>query len=203
MRKARSETAALNAAYFPRAFLSGRFFVFRPERMRRRSRLINESRGDTRAQGEKMKKFKIFAIMLASAALSVMSIFAFAACNDEVFSKGSKMTLVIASNPIAEYTVDLSGKDKDVKVTELMDAEKIPYTLEGTMITGAGGLTQDTSAGVYLYLYTSVEKDKDVTQYMTTIDYKGETLTSSGVGILDMTVEDGCTVYIGTIVYGS
>lgn len=150
-----------------------------------------------------MKKFKIFAIMLASAALSVMSIFAFAACNDEVFSKGSKMTLVIASNPIAEYTVDLSGKDKDVKVTELMDAEKIPYTLEGTMITSAGGLTQDTSAGVYLYLYTSVEKDKDVTQYMTTIDYKGETLTSSGVGILDMTVEDGCTVYIGTIVYGS
>ena len=113
------------------------------------------------------------------------------------------MTLVIASNPIAEYTVDLSGKDKDVKVTELMDAEKIPYTMSGTLITSAGGLTQDTSAGVYLYLYTSVEKDKDVTQYMTTIDYKGETLTSSGVGILDMTVEDGCTVYIGTIVYGS
>ncbi len=137
----------------------------------------------------------------------VFCLFAFAACGEtenipsgeNEFPENAKMTLVIATDPVAEYTIDLSGKSKDVTVTSLMDDEGIPYTMSGTMITSAGGLSQ--SGNVYLYLYTSVEKDKDVSQWMTTIEYKGVTLTDAGVGILDMTVEDGCIIYIGTIVY--
>ena len=40
-----------------------------------------------------------------------------------------------------------------------------------------------------------------MSQYATTIDFDGKTLTNSGVGAADMTVEDGCVIYVGTIVY--
>ena len=146
-----------------------------------------------------MKKFfTAFAAFAAAVAVALCTL-AFTGCGVKYFESGAEMTLVIASDPVSEYSIDLSGRPENVKVTELMDAEGIPYTMSGTMITGAGGLTQ--SGNVYIYLYTSVEKDKDVTVWATELEYKGKTLVNSGVGILDMTVEDGCVVYIGTIVY--
>lgn len=146
---------------------------------------------------------KVFTVFAAVAAIVTVAFgtLAFTACNADAdyFDDGAEMTLVIATEPVKEYKIDLTGKSKNVKVTELMDDEGIPYTMSGTFITSADGLFQ--SGNVYLYLYTSVEKDKSVDEWTTTMDYKGTTLTTAGVGILDLTVEDGCVIYICTVVY--
>ena len=47
-----------------------------------------------------------------------------------------------------------------------------------------------------------MEADFDVSEYVLKKTYKETALTSSGVGASDMTILAGCTVYIGTIVYG-
>lgn len=137
---------------------------------------------------------------LVALALALCCLAAFAACTDEdVFAEGATMTLVIEEDPVREIVVDLSGMSKDCDLIDVLDAAGVSYDLEGTMLYSVGSLAPQ--APVYIYLYTSVEADFDTSAYATTIDYDGKTLGNSGVGALDMSIEDGCTVYIGTITY--
>ena len=48
-----------------------------------------------------------------------------------------------------------------------------------------------------------MEKDFDVSEYATTVDYDGKTLTNSGVGVSQMSVKEGCTILITTISFGN
>ena len=70
------------------------------------------------------------------------------------------------------------------------------------MINKVGSLENNDETWEYIYLYTSVAQDVDVSEYATTVEYKGQTLTSSGVGASDMHLEDGAIIYIGTIIFG-
>ena len=64
-----------------------------------------------------------------------------------------------------------------------------------------GALKENAAESTYIFIYTSVEKDFDVTTMATKMDYKGTSLTSAGIGATSMTVEDGAIFYIGTIKY--
>ena len=74
--------------------------------------------------------------------------------------------------------------------------------MDGTMVSKIGNLENDYTNGVYIYLYTSVAADQDVSSYATTKEYNGMTLVSSGVGLSDMSAPDGAVIYVGTIFYG-
>ncbi len=72
----------------------------------------------------------------------------------------------------------------------------------GVYLTKVGDIVEDGAAGVYVGLWTSYEGDFDVSVLATEVDYNGKTLTSSGVGLSSMHIEDGVIIYIGELVYG-
>lgn len=166
---------------------------------------------------------------LALALLIICSVFSLAACSDNQGTDSTTapaadnitttvnntttqatvetMTLVIGTETPVTYSVDL-GKveitDGLMSVLEyLKTTENLEYTSDdtgyGAFLTKVGALEQKDNS--YIYLYTSVEKDMDVSQYATSVDFEGKTLTSSGVGASEMTVEDGCIIYVGTVTF--
>ena len=154
-----------------------------------------------------MTKNRLRAFVAVALALTVALVTMLTACattDDGKFPDGAEMTLVVASTPEKVYTVELAGMDKGVSLLDVLDAADVDHEVSGTgemtMLTAVGGL-RDLPDGTYIYIYTSVEKDFDVA-YGSTVEWSGHTLTSSGVGAASMTMEDGCIVYIGTIVYG-
>ena len=136
----------------------------------------------------------------------------FAACSltgcekEGVFGKDDTMTLVIGTEEPSEYEIKLDGLSVECNLVDVLGAAKeqfgIEYVIADGMLYEAGKLKPDSTKGEYIYLFTTVEADFDVGEYVKTITYKETTLTSSGVGASDMTILAGCTVYIGTIVYG-
>ena len=130
-------------------------------------------------------------------------------------------TIKTVEADLSEFTT--ADKAIDV-VDKLADEGKICYTsskgVPGIMLTGIGVvedgtdwegnpakvdnyiIQQDTAAGVYLYIYTNVEADKNDYEGMTTVEYNGEVLAESLNGIDKMTIEDGAVIYITTIVWG-
>ena len=144
---------------------------------------------------------KIIALILAL----VCSVALLAACGDTT-DKDGKITVVLGLDAPVEYEVDLGELTVDAGLFSVLDylaAEgRLTYEKNGTMISSVGELKPDAAKGEYIYIYTSVEADFDVSDWGTTMEYKGMTLTSSGVGAGDMTVSDGAVIYIGTIIYG-
>lgn len=149
--------------------------------------------------------FKKAIASVAALLIMLCLLTAFAACIDpeqpdgDVFADGASMTLAIAEDPARTIEVDLSGLDKNISLLDVFDKAEIDYVAESGMLYKVGSLAP--TAPEYIYLYTSVTADFDVSQYAKTIDFDGKTLTNSGVGAADMTVEDGCVIYVGTIVY--
>ena len=151
------------------------------------------------SSGARKKETVMKKIIIALlAALIVCTALAFTAC-DGIFPEGSSMTLVLATEPESVITVDISGMDEDICLTDVLDAEDIGYEMSGTFVNAVDGIT--LGSGEYLYFYTSVAADYDVSAWATTVEKNGVTLTNSGVGAGEMTIEDGCTIYIGKIVY--
>ena len=157
-----------------------------------------------------MKNFKKFAALMLFIAVLVCAAFNFTSC---VGGGGSGVvSIVIESAPInsldeittVEYEVD-SDKVEGESLVDLFEhlsrTENVAFEMDGTMVGRVGNLTNDYTAGVYIYIYTSVESDKDVSEYAMNKEYDGQTLTSSGLGVLDMRYEDGAVIYIGTIKY--
>ncbi len=178
-----------------------------------------------------MKRFPALCALLACCALLAVCGLAFAACRGEEALSGS-MTLVLDDPATAEadavFEVPLAGftsADTAADVLDALAAEgKLCYEgsrgAYGLMLTAVGVieegtdaqgdpvkydryiLRQDAAAGVYLYLYTSVEADAADYEGMTYAEYGGQALAESMAGIGAMTIEDGAVVYITSIVYG-
>lgn len=127
---------------------------------------------------------------------------ALASCGEN--SKTGFATVVIGTETPTEYKVNLDkveGTDGLLSVLAYLKAEKgLTYAEADGFLTEVGDLKQEGST--YIFLYTSVAEDADVTEYATTKEYNGTTLTSSGVGAKDMHVKDGAVIYIGTISFG-
>lgn len=155
------------------------------------------------SRGARKKETVMKKIIIALlAALIVCTALTFTACGkpaDGKFPEGASVTLVLATEPESVITVDISGMDKDICLTDILDAEDIGYEMSGTFVNAVDGIT--LGSGEYLYFYTSVAADYDVSAWATTVEKNGVTLTNSGVGAGEMTIEDGCTIYIGKIVY--
>lgn len=154
-----------------------------------------------------MKKYaKIIAIILVVCTLSI----ALFACIDDTNDTQGKMTLVVLplEGKAQEFSVDLSklpsGENSSTGLIAvldyLQDNNKLTYTLKGTMLTKVGDLQEGN--GYYVYIYTDVEEDYDVTQYVSTVTYKDKTYTSSGKGASLMSMKEGCTVIITLYSFG-
>lgn len=137
--------------------------------------------------------------------LSLCMMFCFVSCDAEIDTKG-EITIVVAGESVQEYAVSLDDIDASGGVVaaleHLKSEDKLDYAMEGTMLTKVGSVQNDAAAGKWIYVYTSVAEDADVSQYATTVEYKGQTLTSSGVGVTDMHIKDGAVIYFGIISFG-
>lgn len=165
-----------------------------------------------------MKKRIILMLVLAVVVLSMIGL---VSCNNsqapvdpntpQIPDEAQSMTLVLLNGDyVQEFTVTLSELPATSKgviaVLDLLQSqEKLTYEAQdsayGKFLTRVGELRQDEAAGTYLSLYTTVEKDKDVSAYATTLTYKDVTLTSSGVGAESMTMEKDCIVVITLFSY--
>lgn len=149
-----------------------------------------------------MKKF-LSAIICLTIVLALCLSFLGCTPDKETPSEGTMLLVVGGDNPV-EYEVDLSK----VEITQglfsvldyLKENEGLEYTENGGMLKSVGSLSE--GGGYFLYFYTSVEKDFDVSQYACSVEYKGKTLPNSAVGAKDMTIEKDCTIYIGTLYWG-
>lgn len=117
------------------------------------------------------------------------------------------MTVVIGTEVPTTYTVELGKFEITDGLMSVLEYLKTTQGLEctaddtgyGAFLTKVGALEQKD--GNYIYIYTSVEKDIDVSQYATTVEFDGKTLTSAGVGASELTIEADCIIYIGTIAF--
>lgn len=150
-----------------------------------------------------MKKLTLFftiVLVLSTVALS------FTACVKPSVDSEGTMTLVVGET---EYIVDLSKIDKDKGVISIIEylneTENLEYELTdsvyGAYYTQIGEIKQDIDTNTYLYFYTSVESDFDVSEYAKSMTYKGKTLMSAGVGATGMSVLKDCVILVTTIVY--
>jgi hypothetical protein len=130
----------------------------------------------------------------------------FAACGSKDAMEGT-MTFVIQEGETDKtYSVDFKKMEAthdssflDV-LNYLKENEDLNLKTSGTgimtFIDEIGTLTSDYTNDDYIYIYTSIEKDKDVSTYGIEFTYKETKLYSSGLGIYSMRVQDGCTVLI-------
>ena len=118
------------------------------------------------------------------------------------YSEGNA-TLVIATEEEQVYDIPLSELGEGnglMPVFEYLKTEKgLEYELDGSMIKSIGGLENNYEMGMYIYIFTSLEKDFDVSEYKMEIEYGEKTLVSSGVGFSDMSLSDGTVIYIGLV----
>lgn len=158
-----------------------------------------------RAKQEKfMKKFlKIAAVIVA---LILCCAMLFACAGGSV--SGDSMTLVLTDGE--DYTqvfqVDLNkmSYNENTGLMNILESMKLQGTLTytatdsgyGAYLTQIGELTEDLAAHRSIYIYTSVEKDVDVSQYASTFTYEGKEYTNAGVGASQMTIEDDCVIII-------
>ena len=158
-----------------------------------------------------MKNKRMSVILIMLAITLALSVFGFSACRDDKGETDGICTVVIATGEaIEDYEVEISKvsvKNGLLSVLEyLQDEKKISFEYSGTnssaYLTKINGFVSGTD-GNHIYIYTSVEKDFDVSgEYKSTVEYKGETLTSTGVGASLMTIEDKAVIYIGTVNFG-
>lgn len=109
------------------------------------------------------------------------------------------VTLVIKGDDTVYTYKATEEKTLDNGLFSLLDALDIEYSESSGMFYSVGKLAPEPPE--YIYIYTSVAADADVSTYKQEMTYDGKTLTSSGVGAKDMTFEDGAIIYIGTISY--
>ena len=148
-----------------------------------------------------MKKFLKIAAVIAALTLCCGALFA---CADGSVS-GDSMTLVLTDGK--DYTqvfeVDLNRMSYNEN-TGLMNVieslklqDKLTYTSSDSgYLTQIGELTEDLQARRSIYIYTSVEKDVDVSEWASTFTYEGKEYTNSGVGASQMTITGGCVIII-------
>lgn len=149
-----------------------------------------------------MKNFAKIIILV----LIIAMVLAFVGCIKPTADTEGTMTLVVGET---EYIVDLSKVKAENGLISVLDYLKetqglvyeATYSEYGAMLTKVNELEQNVTTSTYLYIYTTVQKDIDVSEYATTKEYKGTTLTSSGVGASTMSLEKDCIILISTMTY--
>ena len=151
-----------------------------------------------------MKNLRKIATLLL--ALSIMlCAFSLTACNtgDVDQSTSGSVTLVVKGAEEKSYTVSLDGLSLDKGLVSVLDAlkaeGKLDYGITDTFLDYVGDVKNDYEKGEYVYIYTSVTADQDVSEYKETVTYQGTELVSAGVGAIEMTVEDGAIFYVSTV----
>ncbi len=165
---------------------------------------------------------KIIALILALS----FAVCAFCACGDPVKdntpeaqttstvevgnqNSGKVVKIVVGGANEMVYSVDYSEISLDegvLSIFKYLDSiGKLSYKADdsgyGAFLTQVGDLKQDESTATYIYLYTSIVKDQDVSAYATEKVWNGNKLISSGLGVTSMSVENGAIIYVGTISY--
>ncbi len=124
-------------------------------------------------------------------------------CEEDKNESEGTATLVIATDEPQVYKVPLDkleeGKGLMPMFEYLKEKKGLEFDISGTMINSIGGLENDYEMGRYIYIYTNVEEDFDVSQYAEEIKYNRKTLVSAGVGFDQMHLKDGAIIYIGLI----
>ena len=142
---------------------------------------------------------KLLALLLTL----TLTLFSLAACSQS--DTEGTVTLVFGTETPTEYTVELEKLGEGDGIIPLLDYLKankgVDYSITGTYLNSVGEIKNDYVSGTYIYIYTSVERDFDVSEYKMTLQYNGVELASSGVGATEMTLEDGAIIYVGTIVW--
>lgn len=147
--------------------------------------------------------------LLALAVAIAIALLSLTACGGTQNDAEGTIRLVIFDESAVEYTIDLSelgeGDGLIPALDYLAENEGVSYTATdggfGAYLTALGTLCENAAEDKYLYVYTSVEADFDVSAYAMTVEYDGLTLTSSGVGISEMSLTDGAVIYVTYIVY--
>lgn len=149
---------------------------------------------------------KLFTLMvLTILAVTVM----LTACRPTVDTEGTATLVVANDSGIYTYEIplgELDGATGAISALEyLKNKGELDYvateSVFGEYLTKVGPIEEDGEEGIYVGIWTSVEKDADTSEYATTKIYNGTTLTYSGVSISQMSLTDGCIIYIGEIVY--
>lgn len=143
--------------------------------------------------------------ILVGIMLSLVLIMSVACAKTPVEQAGS-VTVAIGGDTVLEYTVDLGeveisqGVFSVLKYLNENENLELEWTGDGNSVflTKVGNICEDKSKGEYIYVYTTVEKDFDVLYGIKTT-HKDVELTSSGVGVAEMTVQDGAIYYFGII----
>ena len=137
---------------------------------------------------------KLIALMLViAAALSVL-----VSCGGT--DAAGKATLVIEGDSLTEYEVSLDefeGNSVADMLNYLKETKGIAFEYSGTMVTQVGDVKNDDGAGKWVYFWTSVADDMDVTEWVSYVEYDGKQLASSGKNVFEMTVADGAVIYVG------
>ncbi len=153
----------------------------------------------------KKKSLKVAALVLTM----LLTLAMFVGCGEKAPDTKGSCTIVVGSASEKAYTAPLdkvTGTNGLISVLDyLKEAEGLTYTSNdsgyGAYLTQVDDIKEDAENGTYLYIWTSVAADFDVSEYATQKTYGDKTLTSSGVGATQMTIEDGAVIYIGTITY--
>ena len=138
-----------------------------------------------------MKKITSLILVCAIAILTLI------ACTPNTDSGSA--TIVIDTEPNAVYTVDFEAGEFARGLLSALDKLGIAYTEEGGMLYSVGELAP--AAPTYIYIYSSVSENHDVSSWAQSITYEGNTLVSVGFGAAELTFVDGAIFYIGTITY--
>lgn len=185
-----------------RAFRHGRFLF-----CSRKVGKVQECSGKKNKEREvKMKNTNTKLLRALSFALVLAVIFvSLVSCAGAVDPVGTATVVVSASeSDTREYSVPLSKVKGEEGAFSLLDYLKDKGELEyesengpyGKKLIRVGSVVEDGAQGKYIYIWTSVEGDFDTSAYKLTLEYKGTTLVSSGVGISSMSVPDGAIIYI-------
>ena len=115
-------------------------------------------------------------------------------------TKNGTATIVIAGEETNEYELKIENLESATvhgALLYLKEHNGIAYEYVGTMVTEAGELKNDDAAYKWIYFWTSVESDFDVSEWASTVEFAGRELVSSGVSAMEMSLVDGAIIYIG------
>ncbi len=152
---------------------------------------------------------KIVARLLTLILVICMVAIPFASCKSEKSVKGY-CTVVVASDPVAEYKVNLDKVTVTEGLISVLDYlaendDSFSYTASessyGKFITVVNSLDSSAVTNGFITLLTSVEKDFDVSEYAVTKDYNGTKIVTSGLGASSMTIEANAIYYIALSSY--
>lgn len=126
----------------------------------------------------------------------VLTVLSLASC---IQTYDGTVTVVIGTETPSEHKLEFKTEQIENGLLSVLDLLEIEYEEVGGFLNSVGELR--TTPPEYVYIYTSVAEDMDVSTWATSMEYKGTTLGSAGVGAKQLHITDGAIIYIGTIVY--